>query len=69
MAEIAGHTIPNRSPLLAFFERWFLTTNQGDWLVIFMAQFRAVFYCWGYGNGHSPGVGPAWHAVYRSAFL
>ena len=30
MAEIAGHTIPNRSPLLAFLERWFLTTNHKE---------------------------------------
>ncbi len=30
MAEIAGHTIPNRSPLMAFLERWFLTTNHKE---------------------------------------
>ena len=30
MAEIAGHTISNRSPILAFLERWFLTTNHKE---------------------------------------
>ena len=64
MAEIAGHTIPNRSPLLAFLERWFLTTNHKEIGSLYLAQFRAVFYCRGYGNGHSLGVGPARHAVY-----
>ena len=30
MTEIAGHTIPNRSPLMAFLERWLLTTNHKE---------------------------------------